>query len=317
MSLNSDLHRDDKTIEGAVNCNIYGDNNTLEDCVNCTAWGNNNKLEDCVDCTAWGYNNKLEDCVNCNSKEPKGGKTVSRSRDGGSTYFLSLGGGGSRAPRTNTPKKTKVTSAIGRAARQKAKRLTVATFLDSDRYNHFRTLIFAAMDETDAWENFLEERGLLGGDEVEKYVSNLKHQWATNRGGEPTLTVIRDLVDNDSDFGDKLLVDFATELLELNIEDVNAAVVKLTSFLEAKEKKAKKKNSTAYTAQANLRSWLLGNLICEEEEVDTLIKNLRESGVKGVSSLDGFEKDDLKDLGFNTVQAILTIKALNRKATKN
>ena len=306
------MHCNGEVIESAVNCKIYGDNNTLKGCVNCKIYGDSNTLKGCVNCEIHG-----------NPKNPSRGNG-SRGWGGGYTTTSSVvrvgrdddnsNNSNYRAPKRSPKRSPKQNSALGQAIRQASERQTVRSFVQEDRFNHFRTIIFAAMDETGGWVKLLAARGLLAGEAVEKQVSQLKTQWSANRGGKPTETIILELMHNDEDFADSSIQDFAAELVSLDIKDVNTAVVKLTSFLEDKQKKAKKKNTTAYDAQSELRSWLLQQNICDEEEVDSLIIKVGKEGVKEVSSLDDFTKNDLKDLGFSTFQALALIKAFNQKS---
>jgi hypothetical protein len=82
-------------------------------------------------------------------------------------------------------------------------------------------------------------------------------------------------------------------------------------FYEGKQAKTQEKSSTAFSAQGELRAWLVQNNICEEEEVDSLVLKLRGEGVRNVADLQGFDKDDLKELGFSTRQAIAVVKKIS------
>lgn len=189
---------------------------------------------------------------------------------------------------------------------------TVSSFVYEDQFSHFRTAIFSIMDEHGAWEKLLQTRNLLGGQDMEKFVSTMKRHWAKDRSGEPTRNIIIQLMQNDDDFRCAPLTEFAEELIRLNISDVTANVVKMTSFFDDKIKKAKKSNNMAYQTQFDLRKWLLKHEICEEDQVDVLVPKLQGAGVIHVKSIQGFSKEDLKECGFNTVQAIATLKALNK-----
>ncbi len=198
------------------------------------------------------------------------------------------------------------------ATQMRARTKTVLSFIRDDELKHFRTTICAVMDETHSWEKLLASRGLLGGEGVEQFVSNLKQQWTQRRDGEPTLTVLNSLCSTDNSFASMPLNEFAQELIDLRVPAVQTEVLKLTSWLEEKNTKAKQQSQTAYSAQSDLRGWLLKHHICDTDEVDRMIPHLRRAGVKSVDSIRGFSKEDLKECGFNTVQAIATVNALNK-----
>jgi hypothetical protein len=182
--------------------------------------------------------------------------------------------------------------------------------LHDDKLAHFRKAICIAMDETEGWYALLKVRGLLGGAKMEAEVFRLRSAWEKNRSGEPTLSVLRQLFRYDQDFAKMGLVQLCDILTSLNISAVQAEVVKLTSWLQDKTAQAKNASETAFSANSDLRGWLLTNRICTTSDVDALIASLRTAGVTSIESIRGFDKEDLKECGFNTVQAIQTVKAL-------
>jgi len=190
------------------------------------------------------------------------------------------------------------------------KMLTVRNLLDNGDLQHFRTSIFIQMDESQAWELFLKRRGMLGTDAMEQYVSKIKAQWERNRGGNPTLTIMSEFAARAPDFANMELARFAQELIELNIPSVTTEVVKLTSWIDSQKDRLTKASETAYSSQSDLRSWLLKNGICDTTKVDELIPHLRKAGVMTIENIRGFDKSELKECGFNTVQAIAILKAL-------
>ena len=190
--------------------------------------------------------------------------------------------------------------------------LTVTDFLNQESLRHFRTAICLAMNDSIGWERLLKVKGLLGGEGMEQFVSKLKTDWENHRKGDPTLTILTDLVSNDREFASLDLTSFAKLLNSLNLLHVQNEVVKMTSWLDQKASNLKEKSETSYNVQSDLRSWLLKNEICDAIEVDNLIPKLRAAGVKSVESIKDFDKDDLKECGFNTVQAIATIRALKK-----
>ena len=189
---------------------------------------------------------------------------------------------------------------------------SVSTFINSENLRHFRTLICSKMDELYVWEMLLRARGLLGGEGMEVYVSKLKNQWENNRGGDPTLTILSELVRTDKDFGSMDLSAFSENLKTFNIKSVNDELDKLTTWLNSQSTKIKEKSETSYVVQSDLRSWLLKNNICDTSEVDILIPRLQREGVKNIDTIRGFSKEDLKACGFKTAQAIATINALKQ-----
>lgn len=190
--------------------------------------------------------------------------------------------------------------------------MTVNTLLHDDKLAHFRKAICISMDETEGWYALLRMRGLLGGQKMEAEVFRLRTAWENNRSGEPTMSVLKQLFRHDAEFAQLGLTQFCNVLTSLNIPAVQAEVIKLTSWLQDKTSKAQTASETAFSATSDLRGWLLSNRICTTNDVDALITSLRKAGVTSTDSIRGFDKDDLKECGFNTVQAIQTIKALSK-----
>jgi hypothetical protein len=211
----------------------------------------------------------------------------------------------SAAPAAAAPPQSPFASAV---ASQKT--LTVRSLMEDSNLRHFRTSIFIQMDETQGWELFLKRRGLLGGAAMETYISNIKAQWERNRGGEPTMTILSEQARHDSSFASTELSRFAQELIALNIPAVQTEVIKLTSWIDAQKEQTAASSATAYTAQSELRSWLLKNNICDITEVDILIPHLRKAGVVTIDDIRGFDKSELRECGFNPVQAIKILKKL-------
>lgn len=191
--------------------------------------------------------------------------------------------------------------------------MTFDTFLHKDTLSYFRKSICLAMDDSEGWFVLLKRRNLLGGQGMEQYVSRLKSEWANGRRGEPTLSVLEELYRHDRDFAQMPLAEFCTLLTSLNIPSVQVETVKLTTWLDEQTNKTRAASETTFNASQGLRAWLVKNGICDETQVDALIARLRQSGVESVETIQGFDKDDLKECGFNTVQAIKTIKALEAK----
>ncbi len=177
-------------------------------------------------------------------------------------------------------------------------------------FDHYRTSILIQMDKTEGWFQLLKNRKLLGTNEMEVWVANIRREWEHAHRGAPTLTVFSELSSRDPHFAQMDLATFAQELINLNIPSVTAEVVTLTSWIDAQKEKSIKASEVAYSAQSDLRSWLLKNNICDATEVDALITHLRKAGVKNVDNIRGFDKSELKECGFNTVQAIAILKAL-------
>lgn len=190
--------------------------------------------------------------------------------------------------------------------------LTVSSLLTNPDLAHFYRSICLAMDESSAWITLLKVRGVLSGEGVEKWVAQLKTNWERNRSGEPSHTVIRQFVDSDSVFASTDVNKFCALLISLDVPTVQEAAVKLSSWLEEQSKKESQKSETAFVAQQDLRTWLIKHEICEATEVDHLILQLRKAGVKSIETLRGFTREDLKECGFNTVQAIKTVYVLKK-----
>lgn len=207
-------------------------------------------------------------------------------------------------------------SALSAAVRNQTKvqTSTVLSFHTStdDTFTHFRGNIYSRLNETGAWEKLLANRGLLGGEGVETMVAKLRGDFEAHRRGNPAETIIGDLCD-DPEFREMSLLEWCDELTALKNAEVTTEVIKLKTWLEDKEKSLIKKSKTAFEAQSDLRSWLIKHEICETEDVDELITRVRKAGVTSINKLKGFDKDDLKDCGFNTVQAIATLKALSKE----
>ncbi len=187
---------------------------------------------------------------------------------------------------------------------------TVSTLFNSPEYDHYRTAILLEMDKTRGWVTFLGNRKLLGTTAMEQWKAGMLTQWERNRSGNPTMTTFTQIMQRDAAFAKTSIFEFAQELINLNIPSVTAEVVTLTSWITSQSEQSSKASEVAFTAQANLRSWLLKNGICEATKVDELIPRLRNAGVNTIDNIRGFDKGELKECGFNTVQAIAILKAL-------
>jgi hypothetical protein len=195
-------------------------------------------------------------------------------------------------------------------ASQQRQVVTTQSFLQ-DSSNALRNSLLLAMDESEAWFALLAAKNLLHGPEMEKWVASLRKEWTASRANEPSLHVVRNLCQHDAEFARGTLVDLANLLNALKIPAVTQAISKAVEFYEGKQAKTQEKSSTAFSAQGELRVWLVQNNICEEEEVDGLVLKLRGEGVRNVADLQGFDKDDLKELGFSTRQAIAVVKKIS------
>lgn len=195
-------------------------------------------------------------------------------------------------------------------ASQQRQVVTTQSFLQ-DSSNALRNSLLLAMDESEAWFALLAAKNLLHGPEMEKWVAGLRKEWTASRANEPSLQVVRNLCQHDAEFARGTLVDLANLLNALKIPAVTQAISKAVEFYEGKQAKTQEKSSTAFSAQGELRAWLVQNGICEEEEVDSLVLKLRGEGVRNVADLQGFDKDDLKELGFSTRQAIAVVKKIS------
>lgn len=185
---------------------------------------------------------------------------------------------------------------------------TVADFLTKTDYEHFRNGIFVAMDNSMGWVRYLSVKKLLVGDVMEKEVARLKTAWESNRGGKPTLTILTGLARN-SKFASQDLRVFIRDLLNLNIESVQVAALELQTWLTKKLSEAESKSQQTFDTQSILREWFIRHKICPESNVDNLILKVQNDGVESLDDLKFMTVDNLKECGFNTVQANKLLKS--------
>jgi hypothetical protein len=101
-------------------------------------------------------------------------------------------------------------------------------------------------------------------------------------------------------------------LTDLGLPNVTKEVQKIQDWIGKQNNKTKQASDTVFDVQTTFRAWLIEKGICEDADVDRLLPELAREGVSDVKHLDGFDKDDLKQCGFNTRQAIAVLKALKK-----
>lgn len=217
----------------------------------------------------------------------------------------------SSSPNTPTPGGGGVGGEFSFAS-QTQKPLSVYELHYGSQCAHFRDIIYATMNETGTWIAFLKGRNLLSGQAAERRVASLRNDFEVHKRGNPMSSVMEDLC-QDRSFATTDLDVFCGELIALGNHSVTTEVVKLQSWIAAQKQTKESRNQTAFDAQSQLRQWLTHHRICDPADVDSLLMRLRGEGVGTVADLAGFTKQDLKECGFTTVQAIRAEKALEKR----
>lgn len=191
---------------------------------------------------------------------------------------------------------------------QRQQNLSTIAFLE-DTTNHYRNALLTAMDECSAWKALLAKRGLLGGQQMEAWVAKLGREWTETRSNNPSWQVLTQLLLNDRNFASGSLEELATALSGIGVD---AAVANMVSFYCTRKDQQQAKSTEAFSAQNSLRAWLVPT-VCDDGEADALVHKLRGAGVRNVEDLRDFDKDDLKEAGFNVRQANTIVRRLQEQ----
>jgi hypothetical protein len=191
---------------------------------------------------------------------------------------------------------------------QRQQNLSTIAFLE-DTTNHYRNALLTAMDECGAWKALLAKRGLLGGQQMEAWVAKLGREWTATRSNNPSWQVLQQLLLNDRDFAAGSLEELATALSGIGVD---AAVANMVSFYCTRKDQQQAKSTEAFSAQNSLRAWLVPT-VCDDGEADALVLKLRDAGVRNVEDLRDFDKDDLKEAGFNVRQANTVVRKMQEQ----
>ena len=177
---------------------------------------------------------------------------------------------------------------------------TVFALLADPRYKHSLKKISTVMDEYGAWLQMLKNRNALKGDQMETFVAKLDELWADWQQGEPTLAAFGVLIDEK--FIETPLTDFFAELSK--IDSIALVVGEVASYIDSRQVK------DSFDDRSKMREWLNKNKICKKEDATKLINALSVNDINSVDDLDGYERDDLKEVGFKGAQVIKAFKAL-------
>ena len=177
---------------------------------------------------------------------------------------------------------------------------TVLALLIDPRYLYYLMMITVAMDGHRAWYKMLENRGVLKGAEMEKFVAKLDTLWK-KRLGQPTYASLGVLIDEK--FIETPLTDFFAELSKTSssIAAVIDSVTKDMSELKAKD---------PFEDRTKMRAWLLECDICPSDHATELMDTLRDNGINSVDDLEGYKRKDLEAVGFKGRQLVNAVRAL-------
>jgi hypothetical protein len=193
-----------------------------------------------------------------------------------------------------------------RATQQKPP--TIREFFMQKNLYH-RNALLLALNHTGGWKKFLANMGYLRGEVVERDVAHEARVWEETHSNDPAWKFIEIILDTNEEFAKGSLDELAKRLAGCAVE---TEVGKMLSHYKTKEDEQTRANDAAYTAQNTLRAWLV-NGICKETEADALVNALRREGFERVDQLQGLERQDLKNMGFNLQQAIEFMKKIQSK----
>ncbi len=186
---------------------------------------------------------------------------------------------------------------------------TMAAFVQENG-SHYHAICFQ-MNETSAWKLFLRQQKMLSSDSMAKMVTELSQMYSNGKGN-PTDSIFKLISIND--YGKTPINTFMNDLMNLDVNDVTAAVHKYNKFRATKEQEIETKNQNVYEANVGLREFLINNDISTHESVDDDLSKLchKDIGVTKPDHLKRLEFDDILAAGFSRIQSRTMVQKIQK-----